>query len=96
MVSRSIYTLMLEKISNRNMLNKSQLKSGIVCCLRRKPSDGGVVERPFGTFNSELFEGVPGYTGSDVSKRPPSSEQEACITLLQLEKLLVRYRSGSL
>jgi transposase InsO family protein len=24
---------------------------GIVCCLRRKPSDGGIVERPFGTFN---------------------------------------------
>ncbi|MCP6761974.1 MAG: DDE-type integrase/transposase/recombinase [Fischerella sp. CENA71] len=64
---------------------------GIVCCLRRKPSDGGIVERPFGTFNSELFSTLPGYTGSDVSKRPPKAEQQACMTLLQLEKLLVRY-----
>ena len=64
---------------------------GIVCCLRRKPSDGGIVERPFGTFNSELFSTLPGYTGSDVSKRPPQAEEQACITLLQLEKLLVRY-----
>lgn len=64
---------------------------GIVCCLRRKPSDGGIVERPFGTFNSELFSTLPGYTGSDVSKRPPQAEEQACITLLQIEKLLVRY-----
>ncbi len=69
---------------------------GIVCCLRRKPSDGGIVERPFGTFNSELFSTLPGYTGSDVSKRPAQAEEQACITLLQLEKLLVRNRSGSL
>lgn len=25
---------------------------GIVPCLRRKPSDGGIVERPFGIFNT--------------------------------------------
>lgn len=28
---------------------------GIVLCTRRKPSHGGIVERPFGTFNSEFF-----------------------------------------
>ena len=64
---------------------------GIVCCLRRKPSDGGIVERPFGTLNSELFSMLPGYTGSDVSKRPAEAEEQACISLQQLEKLLVRY-----
>ncbi|MEM6353353.1 MAG: transposase, partial [Cyanobacteria bacterium P01_D01_bin.14] len=24
---------------------------GIVLCLRRRPAEGGIVERPFGTFN---------------------------------------------
>jgi putative transposase len=64
---------------------------GIALCLRRKPSDGGVVERPFGTFNSEFFSTLPGYTGSNLKERSPDAESEACLTLLQLEKLLVRY-----
>ena len=35
---------------------------GIVPCLRRRPSDGGIVECPFGTFNTEFFSTLPGYT----------------------------------
>ena len=64
---------------------------GIVMCLRRKPSDGGIVERPFGTFNREFLSGLPGYTGSNVTERSPAAEAEACLTLQQLERLLVRY-----
>ena len=64
---------------------------GIVLCLRRKPSDGGIVERPFGTFNREFFSALPGYTGSSVTERSPVAETEACLTLQQLERLLVRY-----
>ncbi len=64
---------------------------GIVLCLRRKPSDGGIVERPFGTFNREFLASLPGYTQSNVVKRSDSAEAEACLTLQQLEQLLVRY-----
>ena len=64
---------------------------GIVLCLRRKPSDGGIVERPFGTFNREFFSTLPGYVSSNVIERSPKAETEACLTLLQLERLLVRY-----
>jgi putative transposase len=64
---------------------------GIVLCLRRKPSDGGIVERPFGTLNTQFFSTLPGYVSSDVSTRSSKAESEACLTLLQLEKLLVRY-----
>ncbi len=64
---------------------------GIVLCLRRKPSDGGIVERPFGTFNREFFSTLPGYVSSNVMDRSPKAETEACFTLLQLERLLVRY-----
>lgn len=64
---------------------------GIVLCLRRKPSDGGIVERPFGTFNREFFSSLPGYVSSNVETRSPKAETEACFTLVQLERLLVRY-----
>ena len=64
---------------------------GIVLCLRRKPSDGGIVERPFGTFNREFFSTLPGYVSSNVETRSPQAETEACFTLVQLERLLVRY-----
>jgi putative transposase len=64
---------------------------GIVLCLRRKPSDGGIVERPFGTFNREFFSTLPGYVSSTVMDRSPQAETEACLTLVQLERLLVRY-----
>jgi putative transposase len=64
---------------------------GIVLCLRRKPSDGGIVERPFGTFNTQFFATLPGYVSSNVETRSPVAETEACLTLLQLEQLLVRY-----
>lgn len=67
----------------------SELK--VVPCLRRKPSDGGIVERPFGTLNTQFFSTLPGYVNSNVTERSPAAEREACLTLMQLEQLLVRY-----
>ncbi len=64
---------------------------GIVLCLRRRPSDGGIVERPFGTLNTQFFSTLPGYVSSTIETRSSKAEAEACLTLLQLEKLLVRY-----
>jgi putative transposase len=64
---------------------------GIVLCLRRKPSDGGIVERPFGTFNTQFFSTLPGHVSSNVETRSPAAESEACLTLMQLEQMLVRY-----
>jgi putative transposase len=55
---------------------------GIGLCLRRKPSDGGIVERPFGSLNTQFFSSVPGYVSS--KERSPKAESEACLTLLQL------------
>jgi putative transposase len=72
-------------------LEQVAIELGIVLCLRRKPSDGGIVERPFGTFNREFFSTLPGYVSSNVETRSPKAETEACFTLLQLERLLVRY-----
>jgi len=74
-----------------NHLQQIGVQLGFACHLRNRPSEGGIVERPFGTFNTELFSTLPGYTGSNVQQRPEEAEKEACITLRELEKLLVRF-----
>lgn len=74
-----------------NHLQQIGVQLGFVCHLRDRPSEGGIVERPFKTFNTELFSTLPGYTGSNVQERPEDAEKEACLTLRQLEKRLVAY-----
>ncbi len=58
--------------------------------LRSQPSDGGIVERPFRTMSGLLAE-MPGYTGSSVKDRPERAEEQACISLPELEKLIIGY-----
>jgi putative transposase len=72
-------------------LQQVGIQLGFPCHLRDRPSEGGSVERPFGTLNTELFSLLPGYTGSNVQKRPGTAEADACLTLRELEKLVVRY-----
>ncbi|WP_228061785.1 Mu transposase C-terminal domain-containing protein [[Phormidium] sp. LEGE 05292] len=74
-----------------NHLQQIGMQLGFVCHLRDRPSEGGIVERPFGTFNTELFSTLPGYTGSNVQERPEEAEKEARLTLRELEQLLVRF-----
>ncbi|MCC5643706.1 Mu transposase C-terminal domain-containing protein [Nostoc sp. CHAB 5824] len=74
-----------------NHLQQIAIQLGFVCHLRNRPSEGGIVERPFKTFNTELFSNLPGYTGSNVQERPEEAEKEACLTLRQLEQQLARY-----
>ncbi len=64
---------------------------GFTCDLRNRPSEGGIVERPFGTFNTQFFSTLPGYTGSNVQERPPEADKEACLTLQELERLIVAF-----
>jgi putative transposase len=74
-----------------NHLQEIGVQLGFACHLRDRPSEGGIVERPFGTFNTNLFSTLPGYTGSNVQERPEEAEKEASLTLRELEQLLVRY-----
>ncbi|MGB3207605.1 MAG: Mu transposase C-terminal domain-containing protein, partial [Crinalium sp.] len=59
--------------------------------LRDRPSEGGIVERPFRTLNESLFCTLPGYTGSNVQQRPKDAEKDAQLTLRELEQLLVSF-----
>jgi putative transposase len=68
-----------------NHLQQIGVQLGFTCHLRDRPSEGGIVERPFGTINTQFFSTLPGYTGSNVQDRPPEAEKEACLTLHELE-----------
>ncbi|XGV97331.1 MAG: Mu transposase C-terminal domain-containing protein [Leptolyngbya sp. BL-A-14] len=72
-------------------LEQIGVQLGFTCHLRDRPSEGGIVERPFGTFNTEFFATLPGYTGSNVQERPENAEKDACLTLRELEQLFVAY-----
>jgi putative transposase len=74
-----------------NHLNQIAVQLGFVGHLRDRPSEGGIVERPFKTFNDQLFSTLPGYTGSNVQKRPEDAEKDAKLTLRDLELLIVRF-----
>jgi putative transposase len=64
---------------------------GFLCHLRDRPSQGGIVERPFRTLNDQLFSTLPGYTGSNVQERPEGVEKDARLTLRDLDQLIVRF-----
>lgn len=64
---------------------------GFLCHLRDRPSEGGIVERPFRTLNEQLFSTLPGYTGSNVQERPEETETDARLTLRDLDHLIVRF-----
>jgi putative transposase len=72
-------------------LQQVGVQLGFPCHLRDRPSEGGSIERPFGTLNTELFSLLPGYTGSNVQQRPETAEADACLTLRELERRIVRY-----
>lgn len=74
-----------------NHLQQIGVQLGFVCHLRDRPSEGGIVERPFGTFNTKIFSTLSGYTGSNVQRRPEEAEKEACHTLRDLEQKLVYF-----
>ena len=74
-----------------NHLQEIATELGFVLKLRNRPSEGGIVERPFKTFNQSLFSTLPGYTGSNVKERPKEAEKEAQLTLRDLERLIVRF-----
>lgn len=74
-----------------NHVQQIAVQLNFACHLRDRPSEGGIVERPFKTFNTEFFSTLPGYVGENVQKRPEEAEKEACLTLRDLESRLVRY-----
>lgn len=64
---------------------------GFECYIRAEPKEGGNVERPFGTINTQVNSKLKGYVGSHTKKRPENAEEEACLTLRDIRRILARY-----
>jgi putative transposase len=58
---------------------------------RMFPSAGGLIETIFNQNNFELLALLPGYTGSNIQKRPTNAEKHACMTIDELEAKLTEY-----
>ncbi|WP_406337527.1 DDE-type integrase/transposase/recombinase [Streptomyces sp. NBC_01620] len=52
------------------------------------PTAKGIVERTFGTINHLFCQHLPGYTGSDVTRRGPDIEKDPCYSVAHLQDLL--------
>ena len=64
---------------------------GIKLRYRAYPEQGGIIESLFDKNNKEVLSLLPGYTGSNVQKRPENAEKYACVTYEELERILTRY-----
>jgi putative transposase len=74
-----------------NHLKQISMQLGFKRRLRAFPSAGGLIESIFDKINKELLSLLPGYTGSNLEKRPKNCEKHASLTLDDLEKKLVKY-----
>lgn len=66
-------------------------KLGFQCEFRDRPPQGGIVERVFGTINTQVLKGLAGYTGSNVQERPEEAEKEACLTIDDIDVILAQF-----
>ena len=65
-------------------------KFGFQCELRDRPIQGGIVERLFGTINTQVLQPLAGHISpeEDGAKR---AEKEACLTIDDVDKILAGY-----
>jgi len=63
----------------------------LTTALRNRPAEGGIVERPFRTFDDDFFASLPGFYGAGLAQRPQDAEKNAALTLDELRQQLVRY-----
>jgi putative transposase len=74
-----------------NHLQEIGTQLGFVHILRDRPSEAGIVERFFNTLNESLLRALPGYTGFNVQQRPEAPENDARLTLRDMDKVIVGF-----
>ncbi len=89
-VPKYVFTDRGKDFRSKHLVELISDQLGFEPILRSHPSEGGIVERPFRTMSGLLSE-MPGYTGANVKERPEGAEEKACITLPELEKLILGF-----
>lgn len=67
---------------------------GFTHYLRQQTEDGGAIESVFNGLNKRVLSQLPGYTGSNVSRRVKGAEKRACLTPRAIDKILSWYFYG--
>jgi putative transposase len=65
-------------------------KFGFKCELREKPPEGGIVERVYGTINTQVLQPLPGHISKEEGGAE-RAEKEACLTMEDIDKILAAY-----
>jgi len=76
---------------NLNHLNVIAAQLGFSIHECTSPINAGIVERCVHNFQIELFSALPGYTQPRFLESVQTALIESCLTLSELERLLVRY-----
>lgn len=66
-------------------------KFGFQCELRDRPIQGGIVERLFGTINTQVLQPLAGYISQEEEDGAKRAEKEACLTIEDVDKILAAY-----
>jgi putative transposase len=74
-----------------NHITEIGTQLGFLHKLCDRPSEGGIVERFFGTLNESVLKALPGYPGSNIQQRPKDAEKDAQLTLRDIERIIVGF-----
>jgi putative transposase len=77
-------------LARSKLINHFGRKLGFRCELRDRPSQGGIVERLFGTINTQVLQPLSGYISPEEGGAV-RAEKEACLTIDDLDKILAAY-----
>lgn len=78
-------------LSSAKLIKSIGKKLGFECELRDRPYQGGIVERLFGSINTEVLRPLPGYTTLKQEGIAERAEKEACLTFEDVDKILAGY-----
>ena len=77
-------------LARSNLIKAFGKKFGFQCELRDRPPQGGIVERLFGTINTQVLQPLVGYI-SPAEGGAERAEKEACLTIEDIDKILAAY-----
>lgn len=67
---------------------------GFTHYLRQTTEDGGAIESVFNGLNKRVLSQLPGYTGSNVTRRVKGAEKRACLRPKAIDKIISWYFYG--
>lgn len=77
-------------LATSKLIKNFSKKFGFQCELRDRPPEGGIVERVYGTINTQVLQPLPGHISKEKGGAE-RAEKEACLTIEDIDKILAAY-----